>query len=50
VVSQVTLGNQPTGQFVRVDEVAAMVEHLCSDLARSVNSAIISADGGWTAH
>jgi 3-hydroxybutyrate dehydrogenase len=50
VVSQVMLGNQPTGQFVGVDEVAAMVEHLCSDLARSVNGAIISVDGGWTAH
>ena len=43
------LGNQATGKFVGVDELAALVQHLCSDEARSLTGAILSVDGGWTA-
>jgi 3-hydroxybutyrate dehydrogenase len=49
VVSKVMLGNQPTGEFVGIDELGALVDYLCSDQARSVNGSIISIDGGWTA-
>lgn len=49
VISTVMLGNQPTGKFVGIDELGAFVEYLSSDLARSVNGAILSIDGGWTA-
>jgi len=49
VVSDVLLADQPTKRFVRVEEIAALVRHLCSDDAASITGACLSIDGGWTA-
>jgi 3-hydroxybutyrate dehydrogenase len=49
VISEVLLADQPTKQFVAVDEIGALVRHLCSDDARSITGACLSIDGGWTA-
>jgi len=49
VVQNVMLGNQPTGEFVGIEELSGLVEFLCTNEARSVNGAILSVDGGWTA-
>jgi 3-hydroxybutyrate dehydrogenase len=45
----VILAPQPTKQFVKIDEVAAMALYLCSNAAASITGASISIDGGWTA-
>ncbi|MDP3936493.1 MAG: SDR family oxidoreductase, partial [Alphaproteobacteria bacterium] len=50
VIRDVLLANQPTKQFVKVQEVAEMVRYLSSDAAASVTGSIFSIDGGWTAH
>ena len=49
VVSDVLLADQPTKRFVKVEEIAALVRHLCSDDAASITGACLSIDGGWTA-
>jgi 3-hydroxybutyrate dehydrogenase len=49
VVREVILAAQPTKQFVKVEEVAALAAYLCSDAAASVTGSILSIDGGWTA-
>ncbi len=49
VISDVLLADQPTKRFVRVEEIAALVRHLCSDDAASITGACLSIDGGWTA-
>lgn len=49
VIQKVLLADQPTKQFVGVDEVGALVRHLCSNDARSFTGSCISIDGGWTA-
>jgi 3-hydroxybutyrate dehydrogenase len=50
VIHDVLLEAQPTKQFVTVDQVAALALYLCSDDAASITGAILSVDGGWTAH
>jgi 3-hydroxybutyrate dehydrogenase len=46
----VILAPQPTKQFVKIEDVAAMALYLASDAAAQVNGAALSIDGGWTAH
>lgn len=50
VIKEVLLGEQPNKQFVKVEEVAGIASFLCSDTANSITGAMISVDGGWTAH
>jgi 3-hydroxybutyrate dehydrogenase len=40
---------QPSGRFVRLEDVAALVAFLCSPAARDITGAIIPIDGGWAA-
>ncbi len=50
VVRDVLLAAQPTKRFVTVEEVAALAVYLASPLAGSITGALLSIDGGWTAH
>ena len=50
VVRDVLLAAQPTKAFVTVDQIAALALFLASDAAASITGAILSVDGGWTAH
>ena len=49
VMRDVILAAQPTKSFVTVEQLAGMLLYLCSDAGASVNGAILSVDGGWTA-
>ena len=49
VMNDVLLAGQPTKQFVTVDQVAALLLHLCRDESASITGANLSIDGGWTA-
>ena len=50
VIRDVILDAQPTKKFVTVEEVAALTAFLCSKDAASITGAMLSIDGGWTAH
>ncbi len=50
VISDVMLANQPTKQFVTIEQVAALAAFLISDDAANITGALQSIDGGWTAH
>lgn len=49
VVRDVILSAQPTKQFVTIEQVASLAAYLASDDAASINGALLSIDGGWTA-
>ena len=49
VISKVILERQPSKQFVKVEEIAALAVFLAGDLAASITGAAYSIDGGWTA-
>jgi len=49
VMRDVILAAQPTKAFVTVEQLAGLLLYLCSDAGASVNGAILSVDGGWTA-
>ncbi|MBO1111875.1 SDR family oxidoreductase [Bordetella petrii] len=42
-------GRQPTGRFVDMANVAALISFLCSDAGRDITGAVLPIDGGWTA-
>jgi 3-hydroxybutyrate dehydrogenase len=49
VIRDVILAPQPTKQFVKIEDVAAMALYLASESASQVNGTTLSIDGGWTA-
>ena len=49
VIKDVLLAAQPSKEFVRVEEVAALALFLCTDAAAQITGANIPIDGGWTA-
>jgi 3-hydroxybutyrate dehydrogenase len=49
VVRDVILAAQPTKEFVKVEDVAAMCVFLVSEAANQINGAALSIDGGWVA-
>ncbi len=46
---EILLAPQPTKEFVKVEEIAAMAVYLASEAAAQVNGASFVIDGGWTA-
>ncbi len=48
-IRDVILAPQPSKQFVRIEDVAALALFLASDAASQVNGTAMSIDGGWTA-
>ena len=48
-VKDMLLAEQPTKQFVTVEEVAALAVFLAGDAARSITGALQQMDGGWVA-
>jgi 3-hydroxybutyrate dehydrogenase len=42
-------GKQPSGRFVRADDVAAAIAFLCSPAARDITGTVVPIDGGWLA-
>ncbi|WP_305080283.1 3-hydroxybutyrate dehydrogenase [Methylovirgula sp. HY1] len=50
VVHDVLLEAQPTKRFVTVEEIGALAVFLAGPMAASITGALLSVDGGWTAH
>jgi 3-hydroxybutyrate dehydrogenase len=49
VIKEVMLERQPTREFVRVEDVAALTVFIASDAAAQITGTTHSIDGGWTA-
>ncbi len=49
VIRDVVLAPQPTKQFVKIEDVAALALYLAGEAAAQINGAALSIDGGWTA-
>jgi 3-hydroxybutyrate dehydrogenase len=49
VIAKVILERQPSKDFVRIEEVAALTLFLCGEDAASITGTTLSIDGGWTA-
>ncbi|MBW8310235.1 MAG: 3-hydroxybutyrate dehydrogenase [Candidatus Paracaedibacteraceae bacterium] len=50
VIKDVMLGEQPTKEFVKIEEIAELTYFLCTDAAASMTGTCLSIDGGWVAH
>ncbi|AIK95823.1 3-hydroxybutyrate dehydrogenase [Candidatus Odyssella acanthamoebae] len=50
VIKDVMLGEQPTKEFVKIEEIAELTYFLCADAAASITGTSLSIDGGWVAH
>ena len=48
-IQNVILERQPSKEFVKIEEVAALTVFLAGDDAASITGAAYSIDGGWTA-
>ena len=48
-ISEVILERQPSKEFVKVDEIAALALFLAGEAAASITGSAYSIDGGWTA-
>ncbi len=48
-IKNVVLERQPSKEFVKIEEVAALTVFLAGDSAASITGAAYSIDGGWTA-
>jgi 3-hydroxybutyrate dehydrogenase len=40
---------QPTGRFVAMESVAALIRFLCSEAGQDITGSVLPIDGGWTA-
>ena len=49
VIRDIILAAQPTKEFAKPKDIAAMVVFLAGDAAAQINGAALSMDGGWTA-
>jgi 3-hydroxybutyrate dehydrogenase len=49
VIERVILERQPSKQFVKIDEVAALALFLCGPGSASITGTTLSIDGGWVA-
>lgn len=49
VINDVLLAAQPTKEFVRIEDVAALAVFLTTPAADQINGASLNVDGGWTA-
>ncbi len=44
------LGEQPTKEFVTVEQLVALTVFLCGNEAEQITGAALAMDGGWTTH
>jgi 3-hydroxybutyrate dehydrogenase len=49
IIMDIILERQPSKEFVKVEEIAALAVFLGGDSAASITGATLSIDGGWTA-
>ena len=48
VINDIMLDRQPSKDFIAIEEIAHLVEFLCSEKASSITGTMIPIDGAWT--